>query len=130
MASTEVQTLLEAYGRALSDGDVGAIACCWEVPAFVLSDAGAVRVESMSEVEAFFEKAITSYRAQGLVSTRPEIQKIEQLSDRVVSVDVQWPALDESGTPRSVECSRYVLRADANDKLRIRVVVMRAFTPS
>lgn len=123
-----IQTFLERYGRAIGSGDLVGAAACWVVPALVLSDEGAIPVESRDEIEAFFGQAVAAYRSQGLVETRPEIERIEVLSDRLVSVDVRWPAFDATGEERASERSRYVLRSGGDGDPQIQVALMKANT--
>jgi hypothetical protein len=118
-----IQAFLERYGAAIGSGDLDTAAAGWAVPALVLADEGAIPIESRDEIEAFFGQAIASYRIEGLVETRPEIERIDVLSDRLVSVDVRWPAFDVTGAERSSERSRYVLRFDAAGDPQIQVAV-------
>jgi hypothetical protein len=118
-----IHAFLERYGRAITSGDLDAAAACWAVPALVLADEGAVLVESREEVGAFFARALAAYRSEGLVETRPEIDRVEPLSDRLVSVDVRWPAFDAAGAERASERSRYVVRLDADGGPQIQVAV-------
>ena len=118
-----IQAFLERYGAAIGSGDLDTAATCWAVPALILADEGAIPVESRDEIEAFFGQAVAAYRSEGLVETRPEIERIETLSDRLVSVDVRWPAFDAAGAERASERSRYVLRLGAEDNLEIQVAV-------
>lgn len=122
----EVIRFLEGDGHAISAGDLPSVAACWEVPALVLSDDTAIPVTAASEIERFFEKASASYRAQGLVATKPELERLEELSGRIASVDVRWLAFDSSGAEQSSERSHYilhVLHVDDIGHLRIRVAL-------
>ena len=123
MKEEGVRRFLEALGKALSEGDVAGVTRSWEIPAFVLSDEGVLAVSDPKEIEAFFAKAIQWYRARGLVTTRPEIQSLEVLGARLLSVDVRWLALDAEGVEKTSERSRYILRTDDDHELRIRVAL-------
>ena len=92
-----VRSFLEGYGRALSTGDLPAIVNSWDTPALVLSDQGARMVSQAAEVEQFFAGAVEWYRAQGLAATRPSSVEIKRLSERLVSVDARWSAIDITG---------------------------------
>ena len=116
-----VQRFLETLGGALTRGDAAAVARCWEVPALVLADQGAIMVGDLAEVERFFARADEHYRARGLVSTRPLILQFEPLGDRLASVLVRWPAFDASGAEKSSERSHYLLRLGDDGQPRIRV---------
>jgi ketosteroid isomerase-like protein len=121
-----IQRFFERYGEALSSGDLPAIARCWEMPALFLSDQGARPVSSFAEVEALFATAVEWSHHMGLMSTRPEIERIERLGLRLVSVDLRWPAFDAKGAERSSERSRHVLSLAADGEPRIRVAITRA----
>jgi len=118
-----VTSFLQRYGEALSAGDLPTIVSCWEIPAFVLSDPGARAVTEAAQVEQFFAEAVASYRAQGLVSTTPELLQIEPLGQRIASVDVRWSARDVNGAVQSTEHSRYILRLRADGSLRVQVAM-------
>jgi hypothetical protein len=118
-----ITAFLEDIGRALSRGDAAAAARAWELPALVLSDEGALAISDMNEVERFFARAIESYRARGQVTTRPDIEAIEDLGARLASVDVRWPGYDADGRERSHERSRYLIRLDDGGRPRIRVAL-------
>jgi hypothetical protein len=120
-----IQVFLERYGRALSDGDLPGISACWEVPALVLSDQGVVGVSAAAEIEEFFGQAVAWYRSQGLVSTRPLIERLEPMGEKVASVDVRWSALDAAGEERSSERSRYITLLGDDGEPRIRVALPR-----
>lgn len=126
MTAAAVKRTLERLGEGLSNGDVDAITSCWEVPMMVLSDWGAMPVAEMSEITAFFTQALTAYAAQGLTSTRPEIELIEQLSDRLYQATVRWPAYDAQGNERRSEWTHYVLRIGDDGQPRIRVALTLA----
>jgi len=114
---------LRRYGKALSVGDLQAIADCWGIPALVLSDQGARAVSEVAEIHQFFADAVEWYRSQGLVETKHELERVEHLGQRLVSVDVIWNALDQTGAKKSTEHSRYILSTDVDGFLRIRVAI-------
>lgn len=115
--------LLERYGRALSTGEAGAIVRCWEVPALVLGDEGAIAVMEPGQIETFFARAGAEYQAQGLASTRPELERIEILTATLAAIDVRWPAFDASGHEKSSERSHYIVQLGKDGEVRIRVAL-------
>jgi hypothetical protein len=121
----KIRRLLERLGTALSTGDLAGISNCWEVPALVLSDEGAIAVAATGEIEAFFAQAAEWYRSQGLVSTRPELERVEMLSEKLASVDVRWLAFDSSGQEKSSERSHYMLQLGKDGQAHIRVALTR-----
>lgn len=88
MQTDQIGQLLEQLGQALSEGNLHQAANCWKVPALVLSDDGATVVSASSEVEEFFSQAAEWYHLQGIASTKPEIERIDMLSEKLAAVDV------------------------------------------
>jgi hypothetical protein len=125
MKNEKIRALLERLGQALSAGDLRGTSSCWEVPAVVLSDEGATVLADASQVEKLFAGATEWYRSRGLVSTRPELQGVDVLSERLTAVDVRWPAFDASGQEKSSERSHYILQVGKDGEVRIRVALTR-----
>jgi hypothetical protein len=125
MNETQIRQFLERYGTTLSAGDLPGISNSWEVPALVLSDEGAILVADKREIEKFFAQAMESYRSRGLMSTKPEIERVEQLSEKLASVDVRWLAFDASGKEKSSERSYYLLQRGQDGQMYIRVALTR-----
>jgi hypothetical protein len=119
----DLRAFLEEYGRALSRCDLPAIAAAWECPALVLDDQGVIAVDSTEQIENFFAAASQLYRDQGIVSTSPEISRVEWVSELIAEVRVRWLrwAAEER---RGVELSQYTVRLDADRRPRIRVALM------
>ncbi|MET0592434.1 MAG: hypothetical protein ABW133_07035 [Polyangiaceae bacterium] len=122
----EVRTFLEAYGRALSEGNLRGVSAAWETPALVLSDRGAIEVQSAKQIEEFFGAARRQYTERGIVTTKPQIAKLEWLSDKMVQVRARWLLLTANKDRKGEELSLYVLRRDDEDKWRIRVTIALA----
>jgi len=125
MDDEKILRFLEGYGAALSAGDLPVVSSSWAVPALVLSDQGAMAVTSPTEIEAFFAQGIEYYRAQGLVSTRPELEHVEMLSETLITVDVRWPAYDSSGKEKASERSHYILQLGQDGQPQFRVALTR-----
>ena len=121
----EIRKFLEALGNALTAGDLDALSKCWDVPAMLLSDQSSVVINSASQIRRSFSHAVHWYRSQGLVSTKPEIQKLEQLTEALCAVDVRWPAFDTAGVEKSSERSHYIIKVTAGDEPRICVALSR-----
>src|SRR5262245_6623098 len=122
----EIKTFLEGLGNALTAGDLDAVSEFWEIPAILLSDQGSVVITSAAQIRRSFSHAVQWYRSQGVVSTRPEIQKLEQLSEALCAVDVRWPAFDAAGVEKSSECSHYIIKVANRDEPRICVALSRS----
>lgn len=123
-AGEDLQRYFERMARALTAGDGAAIARMWEVPALVVGDQEVHAVGTHKEVEQFFGGAKDQYNARGITDTRPEIAKLEWVTDRIVMVTVRWPYLDSTGEERGEETSTYTLRRDDKGELKLRVAVM------
>ncbi len=125
MNEDKILDFLERYGKAISNSNLTGITDSWAVPALVLSDQGAIAVTSPREIEDFFAHGIEYYRAQGLLSTMPELERVEILSETLVSVDARWPAYDSSGEEKASERSHYVLQLGGDGQLHIRVALTK-----
>ena len=108
MNEDQIRGVLDRLGRALSSGDLKAIA-----------------VAAMDEIERFFAGAIEWYRSRGLTTTRPDVERIDRLSDRLSAVDVRWPAFDPPGSEQATERSHYILRLGDDGQPHIRVALTR-----
>jgi hypothetical protein len=112
---------LQRYGDALSAGDLTGISTCWDVPGLVLADDGAVALSDGRQLRAFFAKVIEWYRSRGLMATRPVVEEVVPLTERMILVGVRWPSFDEAGIERYSERSQYILRLGGDGQIRIRV---------
>ena len=124
-SQARIEAMLDAFANAFTQGDGKGAAACWEVPALVVSDQGNRAVSALSEIEAFFGNAASEYNAKGITGTRPEIQALTWLTERLATVQVRWPYLDAKGVAqRESESSMYVLRLNASGEPKICVSVM------
>jgi hypothetical protein len=123
--SDKISQLLERLGRTLSAGDLRGVSSCFELPAVFLSDDGATILADTSQLEKVFAQASDWYRSRGLVSTRPELERVDRLSEMLAAVDVRWPAFDASGQEKSSERSHYILQIGKDGQVRIRVALTR-----
>src|SRR5689334_15913875 len=126
-SEVDIRKFLEALGNALTAGDLDTVSKCWDIPAILLSDQGSVVMSTASQIRRSFSHAVQWYRSQALVSTKPEIQKIEQLTAVLCAVDVRWPAFDAAGVEKSSERSHYIIRFAADQEPRICVALSRTF---
>jgi hypothetical protein len=125
MQTDQIGQLLEQLGQALSEGDLHQAANCWRVPALVLSDETALAVSASSEIEEFFSQAAEWYHLQGIASTKPEIERVDMLSEKLAAVDVRWPSFDASGKEKSSERSHYIVQLAEDGQVYIRVALAR-----
>jgi hypothetical protein len=125
MGDEEIRQFLERYGQALSAGDTPAIVECWAVPALILADEGARVVTDAGEIATFFAQVVAWYRAQGIMATRPELERVDRLSEKLAAVDVRWPSFDAAGNEQSSERSHYLLQRGEDEQIRFRVTLTR-----
>ena len=122
-AQHDVSAFLDRYADALAGGDLPAVAACYALPGLVVGDATAIPVSEPAQVEAAFAGAAEAYRAQGLVSLRPQLRAVDRLTDAFTLVDVGWAYLDEAGRDRQRSSYRYLLRRAGTGQLGIQVVI-------
>lgn len=125
MDHDKLRQLLEHLGQAISSGDLKGVSACWTFPAMFLSDSEALVLAEASQPEKLMAQAAETYRKQGIASTRPELEEVEPLSEKLVSVDVRWPSYDASGKEKASERSHYILHIGKDGQARIQVALTR-----
>ena len=129
MKDDPIQQLLERLGRGLSAGDLKEVSACFGFPALIFLDRTGVSVSSAPEIEQLFARAREEYQARGIVSTRPQIERVEHLNETLVAVDVRWPSFDASGSQKASDLSYYILQREERNP-RIRVALSRTERPT
>jgi hypothetical protein len=119
-----VQDFLDRFGNALTAGDSEAIAQMWQTPAFVLGQDMARVVDTSAEAAEFFGGAREQYNQLGIVDTKAEIVRLDEITDRLVMARVHWPYLDAEGRDVGGECSTYTLTREGTGDWKFRIVVM------
>lgn len=119
-----VQDFLEGFALALTEGATEAIAEMWETPAIVIADEFVQAVSDQADLEDLFAGARDHYNSASVTDTRPEIVRLDEITDRTAVVRVRWPWLDDEGRELGSECSTYTLRRDGAGNWRIRVAIM------
>ncbi len=124
----KIQAMLGSFARAFTAGDGKSAGTFWHVPALIVADEGTKAVSAIKEVEDFYNDAAKQYNDMGIIDTRPEVQSVTWLTDRLASVHVQWPYLGRGGEVRKeTEASTYLLRLDSSGEPKIVTVVMMGF---
>lgn len=123
MTESQLQTLIDNLGAALTAGDAAALAELWDTPGLVMADEGARAISGRDEVEAFFTQSIAAYREQGIVATRGELLAHQVLSKRTAWVDVAWPNLDADGREAGRERSFYLVRLGDDGVARVQAAL-------
>jgi hypothetical protein len=119
-----IQDVLDRTAKAITSGDGATVAALWEVPAYVLGDDISMAVSSLEEAAKFLGGNKAQYNAIGVVDTRADIEHLEEIGKRLVSVRVRWPWLDAAGKEVGGETSTYVLRRNDAGEWKFRVAVM------
>lgn len=119
-----VQDFLEMYALSLTEGAADALAQMWDTPALVISDDGVDTVEDREELHGMYAGAREHYNSAGVTDTRPEIVRLDEITDKIVMVRVRWPWLDEEGNELGAEASTYTLRRNSAGEWKIRCIVM------
>jgi hypothetical protein len=119
-----VDDFFDHFARALGDGDAKAIAAMWETPGVLIGDQQVIAVNAPEEVEKLFSGAKEQYNKRGLMEARAEIVRLDWPTDRIATVEVRWPYIDQKGVEIGEESSTYTLRRDDADNLKLRAVVM------
>ena len=85
---------------------------------------GADRRHRRGELQDVFGGAKAQYNARGITDTRPDILRLDWLTDRLAIVEVRWPYLTADGDEVGEETSTYVIRREPDGQLAIRATVM------
>jgi hypothetical protein len=121
---TEVLKMLESLGEAVSSGDLAGVSRCYAFPALFLVGESTTVLESAGQLEELFGKGREYYISQGILTTRAELENIEELTDRIAAVNVRWPGFDKDGNEVHTETSHYIIQTAGNEP-RIRVALTR-----
>jgi hypothetical protein len=121
----DVQEFLHRFAWAITTGDGKAAATLWALPSLIISDTMVQTIMDRDELERMFGGAREQYNARGIHDTRGEIQRVEWLSDRVVTVHVRWPHLSVTGNELGEEHATYLLRRDDHGDLKLHVAITR-----
>jgi hypothetical protein len=119
-----VKAYLDGFAKALTAGDGAAIAQMWETPAFVLGQDMARVVDAPEDVAEFFGGARAQYAEIGIIDTRADIVRIDEITDHLVMVRVRWPYLDNEGREMGAETSTYTLVRQGSGEWKLRIAVM------
>lgn len=119
-----VSEFLESFALSLTEGATDALADLWQLPAMVVSDERTFAVTDREELKELFAGAREQYNSAGVTDTRPEIVRLDEVTDKIVMVRVRWPHLDEDGDELGAECSTYTLQLSALGDWKIRCAVI------
>ena len=120
-----MRNLLVCMATALTAGDGQAVAAVWETPALIVGGDHVVSLNSSNDLETHFGRARTRYNSRGIMDTRPEILRFEEITERTRLVEVRWPYLDRNGEESGDEIATYLIRLTEQGKYKVRAAVMR-----
>ena len=121
MDKDAIRTALNRVGQGLSAGDIGMTGDAWALPATIISDEQTLVANSLPQLGDILKRTIQGLRKRDLVSTRPEIEHVDQINPKVAAVRVRWPSFDRSGVERSADRAFYVLEESDDGRARIRL---------
>jgi hypothetical protein len=119
-----VLDFLEAFALAISEGNGEALAELWETPCFVLSQEFAHTLDDNTEIKEFCAIARDRYGSRGVTHTRPQIVRMDEITDRIVNVRVRWPWLDSDEIEMGADVATYTLRLADDGEWRVRIAVI------
>jgi hypothetical protein len=122
--STSTTKFLAEFAEALSDGDGGAIAEMFEIPALVVGDGMLEALTAKNRIEEFFGGAKEQYEQRGIAEAHADVVHEEHPTDKIAIVQVRWPYLDKDGDEIGAESSTYTLRRDDEGDYKIVCIVM------
>jgi hypothetical protein len=121
MNTDAIKAALNRVGQGLSAGDAVVMAEAWWLPATIFLDVQTIVAATPAQLADILRRSIQGYRKQQLLSTHPEIERIDEINLRLSAVRVRWPAFDRSGVERSTGRSFYVIEEDDDGHARIRL---------
>ncbi len=106
----DAQDFFERYAQALLSRDGSEIARYWAVPSLVVSDAGAIAVDSNDMIVQFFSSSMEQYA--GIEAVKPTITTYQPISSSTAFCAISWQHGDADGRPVGEEFGGYILRRD------------------
>jgi hypothetical protein len=119
----QVMDLLEQVAHAFRSGDGRAVAPMWEMPALIVGPVHVLTLKSSIELETHFQEVRSHYNSLGIMSARPELERLEEITDHTRLAEVRWVHLDEDGGERGEEVATYLLRRNDVGDYRLRAAV-------
>ena len=119
-----IDLMIEQLGAAVSSGDLAGVSRHYVFPSLMVTDGNAVVFFAPTELEELFAKGREWYISQGILTTRGELQEIEQLTEQTAAATVRWPGFDSVGNENYSEKSYYIIQ-NVDGVPRIRVAMSR-----
>lgn len=115
----KVGELIDKLGTALSNSDFRTAEGCFAFPSQIVMESGTMILETLEQAEQMFAKSGEWYHSRGLVSTKGVLEKFEELSENVASIDVHWPSFDSAGQEKQSERSHYIIQMDTEGHFKV-----------
>src|SRR3712207_5746752 len=106
-------------------GDVAGIAGCYTLPGMVVSGSYSFTFTSPAAVALSFLGAAPAYREQRIVAAHAQLRDVQQLSDALAMVAVDWEYLDSAGNAVPGDSYRYVIRTEPGGPRITTVIAVR-----
>src|SRR6185436_1345084 len=107
-----IRQFFNRVANALTHGDRKTLGAMFTYPALAIANDMSKAITTSDEVEQYFGAASEQYKQRGIVDTRAEVRNIHWNSERIATVEVEWPYLDADGQQHGSESSTYVLHLD------------------
>ena len=105
-----IDVMIEQLAAAVSSGDLAGVSRHYAFPAIIILAEGAMVLQTPVQLEELFGKGREWYISQGILSTRGELQEVEQLTENSVAANVRWPGFDNAGNENYSEKSYYIIQ--------------------
>lgn len=120
---TRINNFFEAYARAVETYDTKKMVTYHALPCLFLSDDTSSTFTDATKLEALFNQAAVFYKQFGIAHARPEIWTKRTITERIISVKVNWQYYDAENQPIYNCDFHYVLKLDKKDNWKIEMCV-------
>jgi hypothetical protein len=125
-----IRAFFKQFASALTRGDGPTLSTMFAYPALAIANDLTMPINTAEEAKRFFGSAPEQYKRKGIVDTRADIRNIHWNTDRIATVEVDWPYIDAEGNVRGSESSTYVMHLDARGTPQLQVLVMEGERPT
>lgn len=115
----QIYSFFETYAIALERYDTKGMAYLYNIPCTMISDDTTTMFNDAGKLEGFFNMGAGFYKQFGIARVRPEVWNRRDLSEKIVSVKVNWRYYDSKDSP-IYDCDyHYILKLDKNNHWKI-----------
>jgi hypothetical protein len=119
-----VADFLDGLALGVSEGNAAALAAMVETPCFVLTHNDARTLEDDADIADFHRDGPQRYGSRGVTHTRPQVVRMDEITDRMVVVRVRWLWLDSDDVDMGADVCTYTLRRGDDDEWKVRIIVV------